>query len=185
MYTTPNCKEHSVSSHRDLRQDRTYSQSIGEDQANTTAPLWTTARFNARGDVHSQWRTTHLVKVEHQVQLTHIAKELIQHLHKEMYSLQVCQRVVISVDAGTEEQTSISTVDDLLRAAELDEVGLVFLVAGCYEAVDFALELYLIFVGVGAVPFREAGLASVRWACQHCPNAVEEIGLLAVLYEDK
>lgn len=32
---------------------------------------------------------THLVEIKHQIQLAHIPKELIQHLHEEMYRLEV------------------------------------------------------------------------------------------------
>ena len=53
----------------------------------------------------------YLVKVEHQVQFTHIAKELIQHFHKEMYRFQVCELVVIGVYARAEEQSGIAAVN--------------------------------------------------------------------------
>ena len=53
----------------------------------------------------------YLVKVEHQVQFTHIAKELIQHLYKEMYRFQVCELVVIGVYAHAEEQSGIAAVN--------------------------------------------------------------------------
>jgi hypothetical protein len=46
-----------------------------------------------------------------------------------MYSLQVRQLVIVRVDAGAEEEACVSPVDDFV-IAELDEVGLVFLVAG-------------------------------------------------------
>lgn len=95
----------------------------------------------------------YLVKVEHQVQLTHIAKELIQHFHKEMYRFQVRELVVVGVYARAEEQSGIAAVDHFRGAAELDEVGLVFLVARRDEAVDLTLELDLLVVVVGAVPF--------------------------------
>ena len=36
----------------------------------------------------------HLVKVEHQVELTHVVEVLIQHLHKVMNGLQISQVVV-------------------------------------------------------------------------------------------
>jgi hypothetical protein len=113
-----------------------------------------------------------LVKVEDQVQLAHIPKERIQHLHKKVNSLQVGELVVVGVDAGAEEEPRVSPVDDLV-VPELDEVGLVFLVAGGDEAVDLevrllaggmrdgwmetgaylALELYFLVVIVWSVPF--------------------------------
>jgi hypothetical protein len=95
----------------------------------------------------------HLVEVEHQVQFAHIPKELIQHLHKEMYRFQVSELVVVGVYACAEEQPGIAAVDHFRGAAELNEVGLVFLVARRDEAVDFTLELDLLVVVVGAVPF--------------------------------
>ena len=98
-------------------------------------------------------RAAYLIKVEYQVQFTHVAKELIQHLHEEMYRLQVCELVVVGVYARAEEQSSIAAVNDFRGAAELDEVGLVFLVARRDEAVDLTLELDLLVVVVGAVPF--------------------------------
>jgi len=48
---------------------------------------------------------------------------------------QVRQLVVVGVDAGAEEEAGVPPVDDAVRA-ELDEVGLVLLVAGSDEAVD-------------------------------------------------
>ena len=80
-----------------------------------------------------------------------------------MYGFEIRQLVVIGIDAGAEEQTGISTVDDLGGTAELDEVGLVFLVSRCNKAVDldssghglrlapgtmmyFSLQLDLLFV---------------------------------------
>jgi hypothetical protein len=80
-------------------------------------------------------QTTYLIKIEHQVQLAHIPKKAIQHLHKEMYGLQVRKLVIVRVDARTEEESCVAPVDDLV-VAELDEVGLVFLVSGGDEAVD-------------------------------------------------
>jgi hypothetical protein len=95
----------------------------------------------------------HLIKIKHQIQLTHVPKELIQHLHEEVYRLQIRQRVIVRVDAGAEEEPCVATVDDLGGTPELDEVGLVFLVAGGDEPVDFAFELDFVGVGVGGVPF--------------------------------
>ena len=98
-------------------------------------------------------RAAYLIKVEYQVQFTHVAKELIQHFHKEMYRFQVCELVVVGVYARAEEQSGIAAVDHFRSAAELDKVGLVFLVARRDEAVDLTLELDLLVVVVGAVPF--------------------------------
>lgn len=73
----------------------------------------------------------HLVKVEHQVQLAHVAEKAVQHLNEEMDRFQVGELVVVGVDAGAKKQTGVAPVDDLV-VAELDEIGLVFLVAGGY-----------------------------------------------------
>ena len=62
-----------------------------------------------------------------------------------MNGLEVSQLVVVRVDAGAEEEPRVAPVDDL-HAAELDEVGLVLLVARRDQAVDFALELDFLFV---------------------------------------
>lgn len=53
-----------------------------------------------------------------------------------MYSLQISKLIVIRIDTGAEEETRIAAVDDLGGISELDEVGLVLLVARGYEAVD-------------------------------------------------
>jgi hypothetical protein len=80
-----------------------------------------------------------LVKVEHQIQLTHIPEERIQHLDKEVYRLQVRELIVVGIDARAEEQSCIAAVDDLV-VAEFDKVRLVLLVARGDEAVDLERE---------------------------------------------
>lgn len=77
----------------------------------------------------------HLVEVEDQVQLAHVPEEGVEHLDKEVDRLEVGELVVVGVDARAEEEPRVPPVHDLV-VAELDEVGLVFLVAGGYEAVD-------------------------------------------------
>ena len=78
-----------------------------------------------------------------------------------MYRLKIRKFVVVRIYACAEEEASIPAVDDLRGAAEFDEVGLMFLVAWRDKAVNLALELDLLVVVVGAVPFGEASLASV------------------------
>ena len=78
---------------------------------------------------------THLVEIEHQIQLAHVPKERIQHLDEEVYGLEVRELVIVGVDAGAEEQPRVPPVDDLARLPELDEVGLVLLVARRNQAV--------------------------------------------------
>jgi len=94
-----------------------------------------------------------LIKIKHQIQLTHIPEELIQDLDEEMYGLQVGEFIVVGVDAGAEEEARVAPVDDFGAAPELDEVGLVLLVARGDEAVDLAFEFDFVVVGVGVVPF--------------------------------
>ena len=77
-----------------------------------------------------------------------------------MDGFQIGQLVVVGIDTGTEEGSGVATVDDLATAAELDEVGLVFLIAGGDEAVDFAFQLDLFVVVVWAVPLGQAGFTS-------------------------
>lgn len=55
-----------------------------------------------------------------------------------MYSLQICQFVIIRIDAGAKEQACISSTDNLI-VPELDEIGLVFLVSRRYQAMDLEL----------------------------------------------
>lgn len=81
-----------------------------------------------------------LVEVEDQVQLADVAKEGVEDLDEEVDGLEEGELVVVGVDARAEEEARVPPVDDLV-VAELDKVGLVFLVAGCYEAVDLAREM--------------------------------------------
>jgi SpoU rRNA methylase family enzyme len=79
---------------------------------------------------------------------------LIQHFHEEVYGFKVRKFVVVRIYACAKEEPSIPAVDDLRGAAELNKVGLMFLVARGDKAVDLTLELDLLVVVVGAVPFR-------------------------------
>ena len=54
-----------------------------------------------------------------------------------MDRFEVRELVVVGVDADAEEEARVPPVDDLERA-ELDEVGLVLLVAGRDEPVDLS-----------------------------------------------
>jgi len=114
-----------------------------------------------------------LVEVEDEIQLANIAEELVQHFDEEMYSLEIGEFVVVRVDTDTEEQARVPPVDNLRgrqvlahkrlivggrcrRAgcrSELDEVGLVFLIAGSDETVDLMHSVYcLLAVTPGLVP---------------------------------
>jgi len=52
----------------------------------------------------------HLVEVEDQVQLTHIAKVVVKYLHKQVDTLQVGKLVVCDVHTHGKEQTRIPPV---------------------------------------------------------------------------
>lgn len=80
--------------------------------------------------------STHLVEVEHQIKFTHIAEELIQHFDEEVNSFEVRQLVVIGVHTDAEEQSRVSTVDNLGASAELHEIRLVFLISRCDKTMD-------------------------------------------------
>lgn len=62
----------------------------------------------------------YLVKVEDEIQLTHIVEVLIQHFDEVMYSFKVAQVVVIYVDADAEVEPRIAPVNDL-EVAKLDQ----------------------------------------------------------------
>ena len=100
--------------------------------------------------------STYLVKVKHQIQLAHIPKERIQNLHEEVYRLQIAQLVIIGVHARAKEQACVSPVDDL-GGAELDEVGLVLLVARRDQAVHFAFQADFLFVLLRGLGERKWG----------------------------
>ena len=95
---------------------------------------------------------TNLVKVEHQIQLTHIPEELIQDLDEKVKGLQIGQLVVIGVDTRAKEEACVATIDDLGGAPELDKIGLMLLITRCYQSVDLAFEFDLLVVVVGVVP---------------------------------
>ncbi len=94
-----------------------------------------TRLLNLPGQENLIQNRIHLVKVEHQVQLADIPEEGVEHLDKEVDRLEVGELVVVGVDARAKEEPRVAAVDELV-VAELDEVGLVFLVAGGDEAVD-------------------------------------------------
>ena len=50
----------------------------------------------------TQYRSTYLVEVEHQVKLTDIAEELIQYLHKVVDGLEIAEVVVLEVQTEAE-----------------------------------------------------------------------------------
>lgn len=80
-----------------------------------------------------------LVEIEDQIQLAHVTEKGIQNFDEEMDGLEVGELVVVCIDACAEEEAGVAAVDDFTGATELDKVGLVFLVAGSHQTVDFAL----------------------------------------------
>ena len=56
-----------------------------------------------------------------------------------MYRFKIRQLVIVCIDARAEEQACVPPVYDLRHVAELDEVGLVLLVARGYEAMDLVV----------------------------------------------
>ena len=80
----------------------------------------------------------HLVKVKDEIELAHVPEKGIEHLDKEVNRLQIGELVVVRVDARAKEEAGVAAVDDLGPLAELDEVGLVFLIAWGDEAVDLS-----------------------------------------------
>lgn len=71
---------------------------------------------------------TYLVEIKYQIQLAHISEEAIQHLNEEMYSLQICQFIIIRIYTCAKKQACISSVNNLI-IPKLDEIRLVLLVA--------------------------------------------------------
>lgn len=60
------------------------------------------------------------MEVENEVELAHIAEEMVQDLHEQVDGLQVDQLIVIEVDTEGEEESCVSAVDDLV-CPELDQ----------------------------------------------------------------
>ena len=82
--------------------------------AHTHTHTCTHTHTHAHTHTHNtQYRSTHLAKVEHQVELPDIAEELIQYLHKVVDGLEIAKAVVLEVQTEAEVQTSISSVDNL------------------------------------------------------------------------
>lgn len=54
------------------------------------------------------------MKIKNQIELTHIAEEMIQNLHKQMNTLEVGQLIVCYVHTKREKQSCISSIDDLV-----------------------------------------------------------------------
>lgn len=57
----------------------------------------------ARPDTGRVCGHTHLVEIEDQIQLAYVAEELVQHFDEEMDRFEVCELIVICVDADAEE----------------------------------------------------------------------------------
>jgi hypothetical protein len=58
---------------------------------------------NRRAGHRPMLTPAYFVEIKYQVQLAHIAEKLIQHLDEEVDGFEICQLVVVGVDAGAEE----------------------------------------------------------------------------------
>jgi hypothetical protein len=72
------------------------------------------AHHGAEYTRHAMLKKYSLIKIEHNVQLTHVRKVWIQQLHKQMYALQITQFVILYVHGDGKEQTRISPVDQFI-----------------------------------------------------------------------
>lgn len=55
-----------------------------------------------------------LVEVEDQIQLTDVAEEMVQYLHKQMNAFKIGQLVVCDINAHWKEKASITSINDLV-----------------------------------------------------------------------
>jgi hypothetical protein len=78
--------------------------------------------------------------VEHDVELTHIAKVLVKKLYKQVDGLHQQELVVIDVSSEDEIETRVSPINDF-KVLVLDEVG-VLLISGDDQSVDLGLHLH-------------------------------------------
>ena len=85
------------------------------------------------------------MKVEDEVQLADILKEMVQNLHEEMNRLQQCELVIGDITADGEEESSIALVYDLV-CAEFGKVCARLGVPRDDEAMDFVFEF--VFLGI-------------------------------------
>ena len=56
---------------------------------------------------------TDLVEVENQIEFTNIPEKLVQYFDKKVDGFQICKLIIVCVNADTEEEPSISSVDNL------------------------------------------------------------------------
>lgn len=91
--------------------------------------------LNLPGQEHLIENRIDLVEVEDEVELAHVAEEGVEHLDEEVDGLEEGELVVVGVDTRAKEEPRVPPVHHLV-VAELDEVGLVLLVARRDEAVD-------------------------------------------------
>lgn len=99
------------------------------------AHCWTSAVVSACLHLQNEQPNPYLVKVENKIQFADVSKEAVQDLDKKVYSLQVCQLIVIGIDADAKEKARVSPVNNLQRT-KFNEIGLMFLVSGCDQTVD-------------------------------------------------
>lgn len=91
---------------------------------------------------------THLVKPKDNIELANIAKERIEDLDEEVNRLEICQFVVVVVDADAEEKPRVPPVHYPVCATELDKIGLMFLISRRNEAVNLSSKVRYAIGGV-------------------------------------
>ena len=94
-----------------------------------------------------------------------------------MDRFEVKELIIVDVDAEREEEPRVASVDEFVRA-ELDKVGELG-VSCCNEAMDLALKLGLLFVGVRAIVFAQPRLALPilqQYVLDHVPARHEAPG---------
>ena len=63
---------------------------------------------------HTLFRTSHLIEIENDVELTDITEVFVEKLHKEVDCFQVSKFIVIDVHGNSKEQAGVSTINQLV-----------------------------------------------------------------------
>jgi len=108
------------------------------------------------GQEHLVHHRVHLVEVEHQVQLAHVVKVLVEHLHKVVDGLEVVQVVVAHVHTDAKVEAGVPPVDDL-EVSKLDKVG-VLLITDSDDCMHLLYQLLLLLVVKVHVPLGQPRL---------------------------
>ena len=100
------CVIHTYKSHTHTH-THTRTHAHTHTYTHTHTHMHTHTHTHTRTHTHTQYRSAHLVEVELQVELTDIAEELIQYLHKVVDNLEIAKVGVLKVQTEAEVQTSI------------------------------------------------------------------------------